>query len=1092
MPSDGRERIGHANQRVLLSLLSVAGVATCFIFGEWQILSPFTRLLSTSMGSMDKAVSGLMPGAILETVNKRVMNLEKTDEAQKPRIKRIVLLGERHSGTSYTTRKLAECFPDLQVKDMLVRYKHWFQPTPEYVVNVTKTFFKDNTLLQEEKLDIPAFWPNIASLEDPKNAFQDTLLIVMFRNAYDWLEDMREGPHHWPNHFELFRFPDGPKEDMNGNGQKHEYGIRTFQWTDFIKANMTLSRDLGDRNQLCQNGFLYNTISPCFRSKELYPDVVRNDYAPDMSAAPDFLNFNADRPIYELDEAGKPFANPLEFRTAKMQNFLDIPNHWNLGGFMTLQYEEENEKGSEYVLNRVSELVGMDATCEAEPPKHQSRKQMIREWEQWITDNADWEIEGQVGYKPRPVVEEEKKETKAVEAVAESNVEVIPQGQASPKVDTKEEPRFDRIVLLGERHSGTTYTTRTLEKCFPDIDVSDFLVRFKHWFQPTPEYVVTTTKNYLKNDIGDDVTVDMYEIHNQWPNIAAMDNPKAAFKNTLLIVMFRNPYDWLEAMRVGPHHWTNHFKMYRFPRAPVPDTTGNPWYGSNFSTWADFVTAEMTLDVDDGSEGTMLCQNAFMKGTVSPCLKSKNIYPQEVQKDYPNNINEAPDQLPFNAHNPIYELDPNGKPYADPLAFRTAKVQNFLDIPNHWDLGSFMILQHEEVNEKGSGVFLDKVSKILGQEPDCEVDPPKNQPYKILNPNWADYITEHMDWETEAKIGYERRPKSSRPVANKVEEGKKEEEPLKRIVLLGERHSGTTYTTRMLAKCFPKLDVGDILGRYKHWFQPTPEYMVNATKMFLKDPDTPEGALTSKIQNQWPELMARDNPKAAFKDTLVIVMFRNAYDWLEAMREGPHHWPNHFDVVRIKKGQYDYKTYDWNKFVNADMKISGDDSANSPLCQFAYPSKSVSPCLKSKDLYPTIVKQDYAGNLDEAPDQLPFNVQNPIYELDENGKPFSHPLELRAAKIKDFLDIPKHWDLGGFIQTQYEELNAKGNAFLLEQVSKIVGMKPECQPDPPKNHEVEKLESDWIDWITKHADWETEKMVGYEPRVTTNSRQKVL
>jgi len=1088
------ERNGRANPRLLLSLLALVGVAAVFILGEFQILSPFSRFLSDSAGSMDKAALSFMPGTVIHSVTKDAKPVKpvdtNNDKPKKPTIKRIVLIGERHSGTSYTTRKLAECFPDLQVTDSFVRYKHWFQPTPEYIVNVTKTLLKDDTQkAQMKSIEIPENWPDIASMKNPENAFQDTLLVVMFRNAYDWLDAMREGPHHWPNHLGLARFPDGPHEDRNGNGRNHEYGVLIFQWTDFIKANMTLSRNNGDTTTLCQHGFLYGTISPCFRSKELYPDVVRKDYAPDMSAAPDYLNYNADKPVYELDQDGKPYANPLAFRTAKMQNFLDIPKHWNLGGFLTLRHEQENEIGSEYVLKQVSELVGMDAKCQADPPKRQEHKHMDRQWEQWITDHADWETEGVVGYVPRDAAEK-KPQADAVPKVVENKVEVIPQAQASSNVKS-----FDRIVLLGERHSGTTYTTRMLERCFPDIEVSDFFVRFKHWFQPTPDYVANTTKQYLKNDMTDDEGEDMFEIHNQWPNIAALEDPKTAFKNTLLIVMFRNPYDWLEAMRVGPHHWTNHFSLYRFPRAPVPETTGNPWYGSNFTTWAEFVAAKMTLDMDDGSEGTQLCQNGYLKGQVTPCLKSKKIYPPEVKRDYPNDVNEAPDSLPFNAHFPIYELDPDGKPYADPLAFRAAKIQNFLDIPNHWDLGSFMTLQHEEVNEKGSGFLLEQVSRILGQEPICQADPPKNQPHKILNPAWADYITKNMDWETEGKVGYEPRPSAPRPGAANIKAvaPSKEKKPaFQRIILLGERHSGTSYTTKMLAKCFPKLHVGDILGRYKHWFQPTPDYMVHASKTFLQDPDTPDGALTSTIQKQWPELVARDDPKAAFKNSLLIVMFRNPYDWLEAMREGPHHWPNHYDTIRIKKGVYEIERYGWNKFVSADMKFSGDNSADSPLCQFGYPAGSVSPCLASKELYPAIVKEDYVDNLNAAPDSLPYNAHRPIYEFDKNGKPFSHPLELRAAKIRDFLDIPNKWDLGGFIKLQHEEVNMKGAAFLLEQVSKIVGMKPECNPDPPMKQEGKELENDWSDWITKHTDWEAEKMVGYQPRVETNSRQKGL
>lgn len=1057
--------------RLLFSLLALAGVAACFVFGEWQILSPFSRFLSTSM---DKAFLEIMPSTLIERSTTAGGNAFPT----KPRIKRIVLLGERHSGTSYTTRKLAECFPDLEVTDLLVRFKHWFQPPPEYVVNVTKTLFRKDSY-SDAKSDLPEHWPTLASLKEPENAFDDTLLILMFRNAYDWLDAMREGPHHWPNHFELFKFPNGPHADVHGNGQLHEYGVRPYEWTEFVKANMTLSRDMGNASHICQNAYLYGQVSPCLRSKELYPDVVRKDYfGANLTNAPDLLNFNADRPIYEMQPGTNlPFENPLDFRTAKIQNFLDIPNHWKLGGIMTLQHEQVNEMGSSFVLDRVSDLVGKNAICAVDPPKQQKHKEMDASWQEWITKHADWQVEAKIGYKPRPPPQTIVKETKVD----------VPQVQKSSISDTKiveEASAFDRIVLLGERHSGTTYTTKMLERCFPDVEVSDFLVRFKHWFQPTPDYVATTTKEYLKNDIGEEEGEDMYEIHNQWPNIAAMDEPKNAFKRTLLIVMFRNPYDWMEAMRAGPHHWTNHFSMYRFPRAPVPDTTGNPWYGSNFTTWNDFVQANMTLAVDDGSEGTQLCQNGFMKGSVTPCLKSKSIYPKEVQKDYPDDISQAPDVLPFNAHHPIYELDPtNGKPYADPLAFRTAKIQNFLDIPNHWDLGSFMTLTHEQVNAEGSGFLLEKVSKILGQDPVCDADPPKNQPARVINPNFLEWITENADWETEGKVGYEPRP------SKKVEEAPK----IERIVLLGERHSGTSYTTAMLQKCFPTLDVDDFLGRYKHWFQPTPEYMVNVTKTFLDKPKEHEEVNDLlKISHQWPKLVAQSNPKEnAFKDTLLIVMFRNAYDWLEAMREGPHHWPNHFDILRIDKGDYGIELYDWNKFVAANMTFIWDDKANSSnLCQNGYPFGSVTPCLKSKELYPDIVKKDYTSDLSAAPDVLVYNAHNPIYEMDENGKPFAHPLALRAAKIKNFLDIPNQWDLGGFIKLQHEQVNMQGSAFLLDQVSKIVGLKPECTPDPPKKQSSKELESDWSDWITKNADWETEKQVGYEPRVSTSSRSK--
>jgi hypothetical protein len=48
--------------------------------------------------------------------------------------------------------------------------------------------------------------------------------------------------------------------------------------------------------------------------------------------------------------------------------------------------------------------------------------------------------------------------------------------------------------------------------------------------------------------------------------------------------------------------------------------------------------------------------------------------------------------------------------------------------------------------------------------------------------------------------------------------------------------------------------------------------------------------------------------------------------------------------------------------------------------------------------------------------------------------------------------------------------------------------------DPPKKQKQKRLDSDWSNWITKHADWEIEKQAGYDPRVSAaaNNRQKSL
>jgi hypothetical protein len=83
------------------------------------------------------------------------------------------------------------------------------------------------------------------------------------------------------------------------------------------------------------------------------------------------------------------------------------------------------------------------------------------------------------------------------------------------KTDPMPRRRIQRIVVLGERHSGTTFVTKYLQSCFNGstqgdnvhdnhtenrgdiITVTDRFVNTKHWFQPSPEYVVWTVLNDL-------------------------------------------------------------------------------------------------------------------------------------------------------------------------------------------------------------------------------------------------------------------------------------------------------------------------------------------------------------------------------------------------------------------------------------------------------------------------------------------------------------------------------------------------------------------------------------------------------------------
>ena len=63
-----------------------------------------------------------------------------------------------------------------------------------------------------------------------------------------------------------------------------------------------------------------------------------------------------------------------------------------------------------------------------------------------------------------------------------------PTRRTNTNTNIKNNKRPNKIILLGERHSGTNWITNYLKDCFVDTNNSNITVReqykrFKHWFQ---------------------------------------------------------------------------------------------------------------------------------------------------------------------------------------------------------------------------------------------------------------------------------------------------------------------------------------------------------------------------------------------------------------------------------------------------------------------------------------------------------------------------------------------------------------------------------------------------------------------------------
>lgn len=101
--------------------------------------------------------------------------------------------------------------------------------------------------------------------------------------------------------------------------------------------------------------------------------------------------------------------------------------------------------------------------------------------------------------------------------------------------------------------------------------------------------------------------------------------------------------------------------------------------------------------------------------------------------------------------------------------------------------------------------------------------------------------------------------------------------PIQNIIVLGERHSGTTFFTNYMSDCFPSTKVGDIFVIKKHWIQYDPDHLKNAV---LEDsPYVPP--LWKRIFNHLYESHDSDQQysNGYFRNSLVLVLFRDPYDW---------------------------------------------------------------------------------------------------------------------------------------------------------------------------------------------------------------------
>jgi hypothetical protein len=250
------------------------------------------------------------------------------------------------------------------------------------------------------------------------------------------------------------------------------------------------------------------------------------------------------------------------------------------------------------------------------------------------------------------------------------------------------------IALLGERNSGTSWMTQELKDCFESegIKVTAGLTKDKHFFQK------------------DDSTV-----------------PKVS---TMVIAMFRNPYDWAGAMNLRPHHSPEHLRL------DIEEFLTKPW-----------TMERPERDFPYAKYAGPICQLGYSYKEVIPCLRQKKLPV------------EGPEQKRgYSARDPQYELrqDGSGLPYNSIMQLRQSKIRNIMSVES-WDwITDFKVVRYEELLKHGTEGLIKQVEDILGVQMKCTPSPPapnRLSPYP-LEPKAIRLINSLLNWDIEAKVGY--------------------------------------------------------------------------------------------------------------------------------------------------------------------------------------------------------------------------------------------------------------------------------------------------------------------------------------------------
>jgi hypothetical protein len=246
---------------------------------------------------------------------------------------------------------------------------------------------------------------------------------------------------------------------------------------------------------------------------------------------------------------------------------------------------------------------------------------------------------------------------------------------------------------------------------------------------------------------------------------------------------------------------------------------------------------------------------------------------------------------------------------------------------------------------------------------------------------------------------------------------------------------------------------------------------------------------------------------------VVVAMFRDPMDWVEAMRWEPHHAHDHVhfrdnrqvDLVRKEPTEDDKEWHqiadvmEWKEFVTkpwvgrrgpTDRRLAQTNAGNESavVCMDRYRFVDATPCSQ-----------------EDSPVVRGLGGYKYEYKNDGSERGFNSILDLRRDKVLNHLSVAGFGHTRAFLPYRFEDLKANGTSALLRDVEGATGLRAECDaiygkerdaegrviqsPSAARRRLAEKtisakrvLSEEYVDYMNRFVDWEVERLIGYYPR----------